>query len=102
MASIRKRGDFQYQARILRDGFPAPSKPFNTKPEAEVWRRAIESEMDRGIFVSRVESERTTLCDALKRYVKEVTVNKRGKLQESSLIERWKKHPLALRPLATL
>ena len=68
MASIRKRGNFQFQARIYRGGFPAQTKTFNSKAEAEAWSRAIESEMDRGIFVSRIESEKTTLSEALERY----------------------------------
>lgn len=33
-------------------------KPFETKADAQAWLRMIESEIDRGILVSRVEAER--------------------------------------------
>lgn len=51
MASLRKRGDLQWQARIARKGYPAQVRTFNTKAEAEAWARALESEMDRGSFL---------------------------------------------------
>ena len=53
-------------ARRSSDGATRRSTaPSDTRAEAEAWSRAMESEMDRGIFVSRVESEKTTLADAL-------------------------------------
>jgi integrase len=102
MAAIRKRGELQWQARVTRKGFPAQSKTFLSRSDAEAWARAIESEMDRGIFVSRVEAENTSLAEALDRYKREITLHKRGKAQESTLIDRWKKDTLASRSLASL
>ncbi len=64
MASISKRGRY-WRAQIVRRGYPPQYRTFDTRAEAEAWSRAMESEMDRGIFVSRVESEKTTLADAL-------------------------------------
>ncbi|SBW07628.1 conserved hypothetical protein [uncultured delta proteobacterium] len=69
MATIRKRGDLQWEARIRRKGWPVTCKTFETKYEAEVWARDIEGEMDRGVFVSRTEAEGTTLAEALDRYI---------------------------------
>ena len=41
---------------------PAPAtKTFETRAQAEQWARAIEVEMDKGVFVSRAEAESTTL-----------------------------------------
>ncbi len=71
MAYIRKRGALQWEARIRKKGIPPVSKTFETKAEAEKWAREIESEMDRGIYVSRSEAERTTLKEALDRYIEE-------------------------------
>ncbi|MDR2161667.1 MAG: site-specific integrase [Desulfovibrio sp.] len=71
MASIRKRGDLQWEARIRRKGYPVTCKTFNTKADAEKWSRDVEGEMDRSIFVSRVEAENTTLKEALERFVAE-------------------------------
>ena len=41
--------------------------------EAESWTRNIESEMDRGVFVSRVEADNTALAALLHLYLKEIT-----------------------------
>lgn len=71
MAYIRKRGALQWEARIRKKGMPPVSKTFETKAEAEKWSREIESEMDRGIYVSRSEAEGTTLKEALDRYIEE-------------------------------
>lgn len=68
MASIRKRGPAQWEARILKRGWPVTCKTFETRYGAEKWARQIESEMDRGIFVSRVEAESTPLAEVLDRY----------------------------------
>lgn len=79
MATIRKRGELQWQAIVKRKGYPLQSKTWNTRKEAEAWARQIESEMDRGVFVSRAEVERTTLNDLIERYRVEVLPSKRGK-----------------------
>lgn len=71
MASIRKRGDLQWEARIRRKGHPVTCKTFNTKSDAEKWARDVEGEMDRGIFVSRKEAENTTLKEGLERFIAE-------------------------------
>lgn len=78
MATIRKRGEYQWQAIVKRKGFPLQSKTKNTRKEAEAWARNIESEMDRGVFVSHAEAERTTVADIIKRYRDEELPKKRG------------------------
>ena len=101
MADIRKRGPYQWQVRVRRKGYPSQSKTFNTKSEAETWARQIESEMDRGLFVSRKEAENTTLSEALDRYAQEVSTKKKGAYQESRRIENLKRHKLAKRYIAS-
>lgn len=49
--------------QIRRHGHPPKYKAFTNRPDAEAWARQIESEMDRGIFVSRVEAEKINLPD---------------------------------------
>ena len=49
MATIRKRGNYQWEAQIRKRGFPSQTKTFNTKVEAEAWAKMIESEMARGV-----------------------------------------------------
>lgn len=102
MASFRKRGELQWQARILRKGYPPQVKTFPTRVEAEAWARAVESEIDRGVFVSRAAGEATTLHEALQRYETEITVTKRGFAQEGSMIRVWQTTNLAKRPMAAV
>lgn len=102
MASIFRRGDYQFQAIIRRKGFPKQCKTFETEREAIDWAHVIESEMVRSVFTDRSELERTTLGELLTRYENEVTPDKIGARQERSRIKRWKAHPLAVRFLASL
>ena len=52
-----------WQAHVRRRGHPAQVRTFDTKAEAEAeaWAATIESEIARGVFVSRAEAEATTL-----------------------------------------
>ena len=72
---------------IRRKGWPEQSKTFDTKSDAEQWARLVESEMDRGIFVQRTESEQTTLKDLLDRYSREVLPTLKGGSREQSRIK---------------
>ena len=47
--------------------------PFDLLDTVDRKCRAIEVEMDKGLFVSRAEAESTTLKDLLERYVAEFT-----------------------------
>jgi len=102
MATIVKRSNGQWQSKIRRRGYPPVNRTFSTKAKAERWSRMIESEMDQGAYVSRVEAESTTLIEALNRYLKEVTPHKKGAKQEGERINVWKKHPLAFYFLSNL
>jgi integrase len=62
----------------------------------------IESEMSRGVWVSRSEAEATTLYEALTRYEEEVSPAKKGAAQESSILKTCKAIDLARRPLAAI
>lgn len=100
MASFRKRGPYQWQAQIRKRGQPLQSKTFETRAAAETWARAIEVEMDKGVFVSRAEAETTTLKELLKRYLEEVTPHKKGAAPEANRIRAFMRHPLARRFVA--
>lgn len=102
MASFRRREEFQWQARVRRKGYPEQTKTFNTKAEAEAWARKIESEIDRGVFVSRTEAEATSLEEALGRYEREVVASKKGKVQEQSIIRLWKATAIVKRSMASI
>lgn len=65
MATIRKRGEYQWQAQIRHKGFPLQTKTFNYREDAEKWARAVEREMDAGSFTSSNVAERTTLRELI-------------------------------------
>lgn len=102
MASISRRGDLQWQARVRRRGYPVQIKTFNTRADAEAWARQVESEIDRGVFVSRVEAESTTLAEALARYAREISPGKKSHTRELSLLRTWSKTPLSARYMAAV
>ena len=87
---------------IRRKGWPEQSRTFDTKADAERWARAVEGEMDRGIFVSRKEAESTTLGEALERYGKEVSGLKKGAVQELSVVRMLSGSPLSRMYLAAI
>lgn len=102
MATIRKRGEFQWEAQIRRKGHPQLSKTFEIKVDAEDWARDIERDMRRGLFIDRRESETTTLLEMLKKYEEEVTPRKKSKDRELTRIAKWKTHKLANYSLASI
>lgn len=104
MASIRKRGDLQWEVRVRKRGQSLQCKTFTTRAKAETWSKQIESEMDRGVFVSRAEAESTTLADALERYLKEITPTKKPSTiaREKNRIVTLTAFSLARRSLASI
>jgi len=102
MATIRKRGDYQWQVMIRRKGHAVQSKTFETKESAIKWARLIEGEIDRGVFFSRDIQEKTLLSEALNRYLNEVTPHKKGAERERNRIKQLMRHPLADRFLANI
>lgn len=83
MATIVKTPSGTWKALIRKTGWPATAKTFRTKRDAEDWGRRTEDEMVRGVYIQRGPSERMTVEDALKRYLKEVTSTKRPMTQLS-------------------
>lgn len=101
MATIRKRGN-RWQVRIQRRDYSEQSRSFLNKVDADRWARTVESEMDRGVFECRAEAERTTLDVLFERYLREVTPRKKGANAEGYLIGKWRRHKLALSPVASI
>lgn len=99
MPTIRKRGPKQWQAQIRKRGYPTQTSTHESEEAAIAWATVIESEMIRGVFVSRSEAEATPVSEILKRYLKEVVPTKRGQMQDKSriklLIEEFGEYRLA-------
>ena len=90
-----------WQVLVRRRGYTQQTRTFDTKAEAEAWSATIESEMARGVFMSRTEAESTTLAEALDRYRAEVAIHKKDK-GENGVIKWWASRPLACRPMASI
>lgn len=102
MATFRKRGDLQWEARVRRKGWPTQCKTFTTKADAEHWALDVESAMKNGRYISTAEAEQTTLADAFDRYQSEILPSKKSQSTLRSQIKKIKSDPIALLSLAAL
>ena len=106
MATINKRilaENFPvWQVKVRRKGYPAQSKTFMNRADAETWAATVESEMGRGTFRSRAEAERMTLMEALDRYEREVSPTKRSGASEHYKLDTLRRSGLASYSLANL
>jgi len=95
MATIENRGPYQWRVKIRRKGYPSQTKTLESKQEAEAWARHVESEMDRGVFTSRVKAEKTTLDKLIHRYIEEVAITHRGYEPERLRLLALSRRPIA-------
>ena len=106
MATFVKRqgpnGRKVWQVRVRKKGYPQQARTFDLKAQAVAWAQQVETEMTRGVFISRTEAEATTLGEALERYRVEITPRKRAIGQENQRIDLWCRHKLASRSLASI
>lgn len=98
---IRKQGK-SWLCRVRRKGYPDQAKSFRTRTEAESWGRSIESGLDKGIVLDTREAGRTSVSEALDRYLREVTPGKKWSGIERARIVRLKASELAGRTLLSL
>ncbi|MGH8031687.1 MAG: site-specific integrase, partial [Luteimonas sp.] len=87
MATIWKREDLQWQVKVRRKGFPAQSRTFMYREDAEKWARALERELETSGFVDRREAEKNTLRQVLERYKLEMTPGKKSAAIEEIKID---------------
>ena len=79
MATIRKKGDYQWHVQVRKKGYPTQTRTFTAKADAERWGKETEIAIERGLFFDRSVGERTTLASLIDRYRKEVLPEKSGK-----------------------
>ena len=105
MATIGKRADskgtIHWQVKIRLRGHAPLSRTFDRKTDARAWADEMESAIRRGGMIS-TEADATTLGEALERYGREVTPQKKGATRELERVLAWMKHPLAHKYLARL
>ena len=87
MAYFKQLKTKYWQVQIRRYGVKPETKTFPTRDEAKIWARLIESEIDRGVYVSRYEAEHITFSELVHRYQKEVTPHKKSASREISRLK---------------
>src|SRR5437773_525658 len=100
---IRRNGDgsIAYRAQVRMRGFAHLSKTFTRKTDAKEWIENTRAAI-RGGNAPANEAQRTTLREALERYLREITPKKKGAVREVSRVKAWQQNPLALRFLSQL
>jgi len=101
MASFRQHGN-RWQARVRRQGNPDITKSFQGRQDAERWARSVESDIDRGSYVSLTEAQKTTLADLIQRYMAEVLPSMKGALEDSIRLKAICRRPICKNSIAAL
>ena len=102
MATIRKLRD-KWQAMVRRKGMPQRAKSFEKRSDAERWARELESHADRGgsSFDTSI-AEKMTLGELLRRYILEISPQKRSCSTETIRLNAIVKRPIAEYALTNL
>jgi len=87
MATIIKRpgpkSSTVWQAQVRKKGYPSQIKTFDRKGDAQKWAKAIEHEMEVGLWKNAKEANQVSLSVGLERYLNSVTPRKRPATQTS-------------------
>lgn len=107
MATLRKRGEYQWQALIEKKNRATgvvhkEAKTFTTRAQAQEWAREIEAALARGQYNDNRQAAATPLRDLITRYRDEITPRKKGAKQETVRLNKWLKHELADRMLTLI
>ncbi|MFR5645156.1 MAG: hypothetical protein ACLUDQ_01260 [Bilophila wadsworthia] len=102
MATFRKRGPYQWEARIRKRGYPTTCKTFETKADAEKWAKDIETQMGQNVFVSTKESEQYTLGECLGRYIEEYIPRLKDAKRETDRARTLQRRSIAHRIMASI
>jgi integrase len=102
MATITKRGELQWQAKVRRKGQPPICRTFETRAMAEGWARSVEREMDLNTFIPRSDADHVTLAEALDRFESEYLPQLKHSDRYASRIAKLKRRPIAARILTQI
>ena len=97
MASITKRQN-KWRAQIRKQGYRYFSKTFLSKDNAIRWARRIEYEMDAGRHTLH-NGEDYNLGELLTKYMNEITILKKSRIQESYCIQKLLQESFCSNPL---
>lgn len=102
MASIRRHRD-KWQVQIRLFGTRPISKTFHRKDDAQRWALETEATVQRGEYKHGLDQlRRTTFKELLERYRDSVTIHKRGRQNETYMIEALLRRDFVNDPLVSL
>ncbi len=84
-----------WQAMIRKKGYPTQSKVFAKKTDAQMWETEVLSGMNKGVFVSAKEAEKTTLKELLRRYLDECVPELADPKREGNRVKAMMARPIA-------
>lgn len=87
MASIYKRKNGKYQAKIRVKGHPPVSETFERKTDAAKWARNTEKEIEDGIYFKTLEARKHTLAELVDRYIEDVIPHKYSKKPDQEKVK---------------
>ena len=100
MATFRKHRR-KWQVQVRREGQPALPRTFSYRKDAIAWARDIEAKQERGFTaVDNRALRSSTVDDLLERYVRTITITKRGRAPEAARISRMRRSAVARMSLA--
>ncbi len=100
--AIRRTTAGSWQAIVRKKGHPTESKSFRRKADAEKGEADVLNRMNRDVFVSAKEAERTTLGELLQRYLDERVPLLRDPKREGNRVKALMRRPIACRIVATI
>ena len=101
MAAFRKRKN-RWDVQIRRSGYPAICKTFFHKTDAQKWAMEIERQIEVGDYVPADLLNLDTLGALLAHYSAEISIKKRGRVEENSRSEKMRRHKISALPLGKL
>lgn len=107
MASIRKRGEYQWCAQIEKKNratglIHKEIQTHRTREEAETWATGVEADLARGVYNDTRQAAKTPLRTLIQKHIDEVSPRKRGAKQEIVRLKKWLTHELADRMLTLI
>lgn len=105
MASIKRRGDYQWRARVEKINRATglvhkESTTHQTRAEAEEWAKGVETALSAGMYRDTRVIDSTYLRDLIQRYIDKVSPKKLGGKREIVRLKKWLASDLANRPVS--
>ena len=101
MAAFRKRKN-RWDVQIRKSGYPTIRKTFSHKTDARKWATETERQIEAGDYVPADVLNLDTLGALLAHYSAEISIKKRGRVEEISRSTKMRRHKVSALPLGQL